>query len=615
MRKTFLTWLLLFMAAAFLAAFLISYNIQTKQAYNNAEKLIYLKIDDVIKQIDVNNKNLREIRRETDSNALAKTRAFAAMLKINPALVYDFKELGNIRRLLDVDELHIINNKGILISGTVKEYYGYDMASDPQSRAFMKAIADKSFELAQDPQPKGINKEMFQYVGVARKDAPGIVQIGYRPEKLFHAMEVADVKNLAPGFRVGSFGSVLIAKKSGEIISIADSRYLGKTVYDLGFENNKLTGSSGSFIAKTSLGEQLVSYKVSGDYLIIGQLPTDEMYLSRNNTVTTLVLFNVLLFAVIFLLVAKLVQIVVIDGIFKVRDSLEDITHGNLERKVEVRTNDEFKALSNGINSMVDTLKEAIKEAAERIDAELAFAKAIQLSCLPSNFHIFPDQSRFDIYAYMNPAREVGGDFYDFFLVDREKLAVVIADVSGKGIAAALFMMRSKTLIKNLALSGIGVADIFRKANESLCENNDASMFVTAFMGVLDLKSGKFTYVNAGHNPPLVGKSGSGFDWLSMNRNFVLGGAENTSYEEEEITLTGSDTLFLYTDGVTEATNREMQLFSNERLLGDLKAYSLAGNFDAAAIVRHIENSVSSFTAGAEQADDITMLCLKFRGA
>ncbi|MGE5398551.1 MAG: HAMP domain-containing protein, partial [Chitinophagales bacterium] len=375
MRKTFLTWLLVFITIAFIVAFLASYNIQSRQAYKNAENLIFLKITDVTQQIIINNKNLADIRQESDANALAKARAFAWMLKRNPALVGDYAELERIRILLDVDELHISNADGILISGTVKDYYGYDYASDKQSAAFIPAIKNKQFELAQDPQPKGINGEMFQYVGVARKDADGIVQIGYKPEKLANAMKVANIKNLAPGFRVGNSGSVLVALTSGEIVSCVDRAYLGKTVKEY-CKGHDLKGNSGSFIMESSNGKDLIAYNTVGNYIIIGNLPTNEIYLSRNSTITVLILFNIFLFALIFFLVAWLVQRVVIDGIIEVNKSLAEITLGNLDERVEVSTNDEFRALSTGINSMVDALKAAIKEAAARIDNELAFARA-----------------------------------------------------------------------------------------------------------------------------------------------------------------------------------------------------------------------------------------------
>ena len=360
----------------------------------------------------------------------------------------------------------------------------------------------------------------------------------------------------------------------------------------------------------------MIAYKTVGKYRIIGRLPTNEMYLSRDSSITVLILFNVLLFAIIFFLVAKLVQNVVIDGIYQVNHSLAEITRGNLNEKVEVCTNEEFKALSTGINETVDALKAAIKEAAARIDGELAFAKAIQLSVLPSHFSAFPGRSDFDIFASMNPAKEVGGDFYDFFLIDEDKLAVVIADVSGKGIPAALFMMISKTLIKNLALSADNLAAVFEKANNSLCENNDAGMFVTAFLGVLDLTNGRLSYVNAGHNAPLVKRREGGFVWLPVQRNFVLAGMEDMQYEEQAIEFHPGDILFLYTDGVTEAFNKEHELFSDHRLLtmlNDEAAGDPAG-LKPLEIVDSVKQGVNRFAAGAEQADDITMLCLKYFG-
>lgn len=612
MRKTFLTWLLIFLSIAFILTFLISYHFQSGQAYKNAEKLIYLKIDDIIKQVEVNNSNLLEIRRESDSNALAKVRSLAKIIQMNPSVLNDSIQLEDIRRLLMVDEIHISDGKGILIAGTKKSYIGYDFASDKQSAAFLPALTDKQFELAQDPQPKGIDKEVFQYVGVSRLDKPGIIQIGYVPERLEKAMKVVDIKNLAHGFRIGNLGSVLIALKTGQIVSVADEKSLGKTIYEYGFARKNINGDCGSFIGAISGSKALIAYKTMGDYLIIGGLPTNEMYLSRDSSITVLIIFNIILFATIFVLVAKLVQVVVINGIYKVNYSLSEITKGNLEEKVEVLTNDEFKILSHGINETVDALKTAIKEAAARIDGELAFAKAIQLSSLPSHFPVFSDRLDFDIYASMHPAKEVGGDFYDFFMIDKDRIAIVIADVSGKGIPAALFMMISKTLIKNLVLANSNLAEVFTKANNSLCENNDAGMFVTAFLGVLNLKTGQFKYINAGHNPPLIKANGDGFKWLQVKRNFVLAGIENAKYEEQEIMIDNGNALFLYTDGVTEACNKEMQLYSDDRLCQYLNINAIDNSLKASEIINSVKQNVYDFADGAEQADDITMLCIKY---
>jgi serine phosphatase RsbU (regulator of sigma subunit) len=283
-----------------------------------------------------------------------------------------------------------------------------------------------------------------------------------------------------------------------------------------------------------------------------------------------------------------------------------------LDERVAVNTNEEFAALSGSINATVNALKDAIKEVAARIDDELAFAKSIQLSALPSTFPAFPDKTEFDIFATMRPAKEVGGDFYDFFLIGEDKLAFLIADVSGKGIPGALFMMISKTIIKNMVLTYSNLAEAFEQANNLLCENNDAGMFVTVFLGVLDLHSGKLAYVNAGHNPPLIKNPDRSYEFLPVKRSFVLAGMENMNYTEQEITLSSGDILFMYTDGVTEANNKEYELFSDKRLINVLNETPVCTEGQAAHIVECILQNVDSFVDGAEQSDDITILCLKY---
>jgi sigma-B regulation protein RsbU (phosphoserine phosphatase) len=212
----------------------------------------------------------------------------------------------------------------------------------------------------------------------------------------------------------------------------------------------------------------------------------------------------------------------------------------------------------------------------------------------------------------MCPAKEVGGDFYDFFFIAEDKLAVVIADVSGKGIPAALFMMISKTLIKNLTLSNSNLAEVFVKANNSLCENNDAGMFVTAFLGVIDFKNKKLSYINAGHNAPLIRRDGGNFEWLPVKRNFVLAGMDNLNYVEQEIQFGKGDILVMYTDGVTEAVNKDLELFSDNRLLAHLNSAMFSADLSVLEIVESVKHGVDSFAAGAVQADDITLLCVKF---
>ena len=245
---------------------------------------------------------------------------------------------------------------------------------------------------------------------------------------------------------------------------------------------------------------------------------------------------------------------------------------------------------------------------AMKTEAELNVASHIQKNMLPCIFPPYPEREEFDIYATMMPAKEVGGDFYDFFLIDPDHLAIVIADVSGKGVPAALFMVIAKTLIKNNTAGMTEPKGIFEKTNDQLCENNEEGMFVTGFMGILEISTGVFSFVNAGHNPPLLKRKGQQFDWLSVKPGFILAGMEGMKYQQESITLSEGDELYLYTDGVTEAMNLEEELFTDQRLKEALNRHR---KLDLKDLLASMKQEIDQFANGAKQADDITMLALR----
>jgi sigma-B regulation protein RsbU (phosphoserine phosphatase) len=268
-----------------------------------------------------------------------------------------------------------------------------------------------------------------------------------------------------------------------------------------------------------------------------------------------------------------------------------------------------FREMVIELDEYIDNLT-AVTAEKERISAELDIAAKIQASMLPCTFPAFLGRYEFDIYASMLPAKEVGGDFYDFFLLDKNTLVVVMADVSGKGVPAALFMVIAKTLIKNNAQSGKSPKEVFETVNNILCENNDANMFVTAVLGYLDISKGNFSFVNAGHNPPLL-RAGGRFEWLKTKPDFILAGNENTIYKQHEVTLHTGDELFLYTDGVTEAVNKENSLFSDQRLLETVNNHP---DLPLREFTESIKREIDKFAHGAEQYDDITMLVLRYKG-
>ena len=318
--------------------------------------------------------------------------------------------------------------------------------------------------------------------------------------------------------------------------------------------------------------------------------------------------------AMIILVLSYLLSKTITNPIKLLLSKVVKIGRGDLETKIEIKGKDEIAELGDAFNKMTIDLKTYITNISritaekERIGAELDVARKIQGSMLPCIFPPYPDREEFEVYASMLPAKEVGGDFYDFFLVDDDHLAVVIADVSGKGVPAALFMVIAKTLIKNNAQQGKSPKEVFEKVNNQLCENNDASMFVTAFMGILEISTGEFVFVNAGHNAPLLKKAGRDFQWLASKPGFVLAGMSDMFYRQEKIILDPGDILYMYTDGVTEAVNRGNDLFGNPKLLSDLNRYRDAS---LAELLSGIKDEIDMFADGAEQADDITMLALR----
>ena len=252
----------------------------------------------------------------------------------------------------------------------------------------------------------------------------------------------------------------------------------------------------------------------------------------------------------------------------------------------------------------------------ERIATELDVATEIQASMLPRDFDF--DQSEFELYATMHAAKEVGGDFYDFYLIDGDRLMITIADVSGKGVAAALFMVISKTIMKNFAMTMTSSNDLgalVTCTNNQLCQNNDAMMFVTMFAAVIDLKTGRMTYVNGGHNPPLIYRAATDrFEYLTSSaRNYALGLMEDADFEQETLELSAGDMIYLYTDGVTEALNTREELYGEERLEKCLNGLG-AGNVSVEKILEAVRLSIEKYADGAEQSDDITMIGLRYRG-
>lgn len=304
----------------------------------------------------------------------------------------------------------------------------------------------------------------------------------------------------------------------------------------------------------------------------------------------------------------------------KLAAGVREIAEGNFDKKLAIDTGDEIEHLAICFNAMTDSLKEHTRQleqvAAEKEHArtELEVAAKIQMGMLPGTFPAFPERKDFGIYALMHPAKDVGGDFYDFYLLDENHLVVTVADVSGKGIPAALFMAMSKTILRNcvmMAKQPEDLAAVLENANHRLCQNNESAMFVTVFLGVLDLCTGHFVYADAGHCPPLLGHGGS-YGFLPMEKCCMLGLLEQP-YEQQGIDLAPGDTLFLYTDGVSEAMDEQRNQFTEQRIRETLDA--LPPEEAIEDILPEVLERIRQHAGDAEQSDDITMLGLRYYGS
>ena len=295
----------------------------------------------------------------------------------------------------------------------------------------------------------------------------------------------------------------------------------------------------------------------------------------------------------------------------------EENVPSRLKLTTMIKNEDEIGQLAGAIDQMEEQTYQYIEDLTsitaekERINAELSMANRIQRAMLPSIFPPFPERKEFDLYASMTPAKSVGGDFYDFFLIDEDHLGIVMADVSGKGVPAALFMMIAKTILQSCAMLGRSAAEILNKTNEALSQNNKEEMFVTVWLGILEISTGRITAANAGHEYPVLRKPGGTFEMLRDKHGLVIGALEGIRYAEYEIQMEPGSKLFLYTDGVPEAADEETHMFGTERMM---EALNDAREDAPEQVLEKMSAAVSGFVKDAEQFDDLTMLCLEYRG-
>ena len=519
----------------------------------------------------------------------------------------DAESLQELADLYEVTEINVVNPEGIIIASNYEPFVGYDMASGEQSAAFLVVLNDE-MSYVQSYQPISADSSILRkYAAV--QSVHGFVQVGYDAQR-FQSEIREQVQYAAHNRHIGQNGFVLICDENGIIVSDND-HHIGESVEVLGHDESKTFSINQRFEARIHGTASCCMYAQTEGYYILAVLPMEEAMFYRDVAVYILAFMEVLVFAALFAHIYFLIKKLIVNNIQKINDALNLITHGDLKVTVNVRSNEEFASLSDDINTTVGALRQLIAEAEKRIDQELELARQIQLSALPSVFPPYPNRREIDLFACMFPAKEVGGDFYDFYFTDEHTLTLTVADVSGKGIPAAMFMMRSKALLKGYAEAGMTPGDAYTQANLQLLENNKMRMFVTAWTGSVNLKTGCLSVVNAGHNPPLIRRKGEAFAYLKTTRGLMLAASKRKGYQQEEVALHPGDEIFLYTDGVTEATNANNELYGEKRLLHLLNTL---GDISMEEVCACVKADVDAFVGDAPQFDDITMLAFRYRG-
>jgi sigma-B regulation protein RsbU (phosphoserine phosphatase) len=439
------------------------------------------------------------------------------------------------------------------------------------------------------------------------------------------------LQKLVSNIEVYESGYVFLLSRYGSYISHPDSEMImNETVFTRAEEMNspKLREVGRRMIAGDSGFEEISGVPGAGDVFIYflplpverwslgvvfpkGELFADVTRLTKEMAMLGLAGFAAL--AALMILLSKSIT----RPLTRLTSATDEIAAGNLDLKLpDIRTRDEIGALANSFESMRDSLKRYIEDltettaAKERIESELRIAREIQMGILPKIFPPFPDRNEFDIFASIEPALEVGGDLYDFFFVDDNHFCFLIGDVSGKGVPAAFFMAVTRTLLTVRAEGRVDPAEVLAMVNDDLAEDNDSCMFVTLFLGILDIRNGTLRYANAGHNSPLYVRRGNMADWIPSLKEPMAGAMPGMQYTCEEIQLAEGDMVFTYTDGVTEAMDADGALYTDERLE---RVVSENSGLSPSELVAAVNGSIKMFTGGVAQSDDITMLVIQFK--
>ncbi len=597
MRRTFLTWLLILVCAAFAVTGFVAYWQFRNNAEQQAEQLMATRLRDLLELVDYTASSMERLRLNNDEMALARTRAIAEIVRLNPASLTDMEVLQGLCNDLGAEQIAITDEQGIIRAAVPAGHRGFDLKADKDAANFIPCIHTPGYEHVQRAEAQ-IKNTGLQYVGVHRQDVDGIIRAGFRPQYEQRAKEAIAYGRLAANHRLG---------KTGRTIAFREGAPLNREA---------LPGPAADFLSMPV--EQLIRMNINGDehfvyalqkkgVRLVGFLPLRDFYPMGMQSLRTRLTASSLILLSVFALVSFLLQRFVISRLANVNETLRRIGEGELDARVTEASSPEFVRLSTGINAMLDSLKVMSDQGQESLRKELELARSMQRNALPGNL---PQPQGVAIEATLIPAASVGGDFYDVFQADADHLTFMLAAVSGTGVPAALYMMRSLSIIRNFARSGRGPSSVLSEANRILCEGRTADLSLSLFYGDLELSSGILTYVNAGLESPLLQHlRGGNYAEPALGRSPVLGAMEGVTYRHQQLQLEPGDRLFLCTRGLVLAQNSHKEHFGLQRLI-----QALSGEMPSISeLPNTVRRALRSFTENTAQEQDITMLTIEYQ--
>ncbi|MBR5760285.1 MAG: SpoIIE family protein phosphatase, partial [Thermoguttaceae bacterium] len=547
-----------------------------------------------------------ELKRQTRESAIRYANMLSEIIAADPDILNeDIKDsdagkagLGLVMNRLKLSEMSVVDERGIVIAAYPSVNIGVDFNQPPLDE-FLK-LRESPEPIVQEIRPNFNNPDDMSrmYVGVRRLDQPGVVQLGLEANRVEKIYQLGSLANfIEPSVETDRLFADFNRSKSFEVGDDVLAKLNLDQIKLNELQHARLDGKT-----------YLVFARQHDDLIYVVSSNLRSLMKSRFMMIASLIVANFFIFFLVFFLISYLIKRCVVENVYKINGSLEKITNGDLNERVDVTTSKEFADLSNGVNMTVDALKNANEEVTKRVEEELAVAQKIQAEALPDLAERFSEEDRFEVFGINRPMHRIGGDMYDFFFINDRRAMFYVADVSGHGVPAALVMMKTMALVKNLALSKKDIATVVTLTNEYLSENN-SSMFVTGFFCVIDLKTGVTTYVNAGHNPPFLRRKGGKFEEIKPTVNLLLGIGNHAPYESAELKLEPGDELALYTDGITAATASDIDLFETSRALEALNGVD--ENASAKTAAKKLFEAIDRFTDSAEPSDDQTLLLFK----